>query len=203
VEPTSTNQAQEAQSIIEYFKAPARLLSVAELREIKRRDYPPRGIYCWYLQGLPATVPTDHCTWVDGHVLSYIGIAPKREPKKPPTAPLFHRRLIRNHLGGYSSSSTFRRDLGIILMADLQLEPSLYKNNKPWFGPTEKRLTAWIEIHAKAAFVAHPAPWSVEVPVIGTLSPLLNIDHNADQPFRPRLGSLREELFRRAKSNVA
>lgn len=191
------NESVSSDAIVCYFKQPLQLYAPQELRAMKSKAMPASGIYCWYFHGIPNWIPLDNCYRVNGLVLSYIGIAPKREPKSPANRTHLRRRLVSDHLGRYSSRSTLRRALGALLLDQLRLTPQLYSNGKPWFGQTEPTLTSWLNANAMVAFLGHDSPWDVEAQVIAQLSPLVNISHNERQPLRAQLAALRAKLNRK------
>jgi hypothetical protein len=97
--------------------SPDHLYSWAEISA--HRDLPPRraGIYAWYFDRVPATVPTERCSSTMGCTLLYVGIAPKAGPS---AATL--RSRVHYHFRGNAEGSTLRPTLGCLLAQELGLE---------------------------------------------------------------------------------
>ncbi len=62
----------------------------------------------------------------------------------------------------------------------------------------EQWLDSWMEENAFVCWVEHPAPWELELKILESLSPPLNIQ-NCNHPFSNELNNLRKEAKRYAR----
>ena len=166
----------EISSKIEFFKSPTKLYSPGELLDNPQLVPRQRGIYGWYFDVLPPTIPTDRdYIDVDGYKLLYVGIAGNRDNEKGD----LRRRLLRNHLGKHSTgSSTLRRTLGKLLADELELTKQS-KGDRYWFGTDgEARLRNWMIDHTRMAFQLTSNPRNIEIGIIEFLGPCLPFNKN-------------------------
>lgn len=161
------------------------------------------GVYAWYFDPPPPHVPLDGCHWHAGAVLLYAGISPKQAPtngRAPSRQRLRHR--VRYHYRGNAEGSTLRLTLGCLLSDTLQIALRRVGSGKRrTFGPDgEARLSAWLDEHARVAWLQHPEPWVLEDEMIQTLSLPLNLSGNERHPFHSRLSELRATAKREAEA---
>lgn len=149
-------QDNDIESTIEYFKSPSVLYYPKELIDNPSLVPRERGIYGWYFDVLPPTIPGDRkYIEVDGYKLLYIGISGRQNNGKGD----LRRRLINNHLGKHSTgSSTLRRTLGKLLADELALM-KYPKGDRYWFGTDgEQSLRNWMIKHTRVAFHSAVSP---------------------------------------------
>ncbi len=78
------------------------------------------GVYAGYFSAAPLGVPVDGWHRVDGTVLLYVGISPKRPPENGGHASKQTlRKRVRDHYRGNASGSTLRPTLGVLLADEL------------------------------------------------------------------------------------
>ena len=152
------------------------------------------GIYAWYFDDIPPGVPTAGChRSADGHVLLYVGIAPKMV--KVGTRPSLRtlRDRLRDHLAGNAEGSTLRLTLGCLLAEQLQIRlRRVGSGNRHTFtNPGEIVLDGWLAAHAHIAFAATDRPWEVEASLLSTMSLPLNLSGNTAHSFAAYLSRTR------------
>jgi hypothetical protein len=119
--------------------------------------------------------------------LFYVGTAPRDESSQAK----LRSRILRQHIGGNTGSSTFRFTLASLLFESMEWPPVL-KNTKTVLLPDDnKTLSAWQQEKLRLTWAVHDAPWSVEPIVIGRLEPPLNLAGNATHPFYDTVSSAR------------
>ena len=164
-------------------------------QDVLRRPSPvpaEPGIYAWYMRGLPA--PTDSCHQRAGHALVYLGIAPSRANSGATL-----RSRIRQHLNGNASGSTLRLSVGSLLAEELGI--SLRRvGRRLHFGEGEATLNSWLDQCARVCWLPHLKPWEVEAELIQSCDLPLNLEHNANHPFRPTLSAMRAAARAEARS---
>lgn len=156
---------------------------------------PSSGVYGWYFDRLPATVPMDDCHKVCEWTLAYIGISPKAPPTngKPPSKQHLWQR-VRCHFRGNAFGSTLRLTLGTLLAADLNIQLRRVGSGKRMtFAAGEARLTAWLEEHARVVWVEHATPWTLEHAILKAVSLPLNLQDNGHHAFHSRLCDIRRQ----------
>lgn len=148
------------------------------------------GLYSWWgaagcLPGIagPANAESDELE------LLYVGIASD-----------LRKRLVGNHLAPRSGSSTFRRSLAGLLMANEGWTTRRTSTRVVLVVESEAALTAWMEVHLFVGFVEHPEPETVESDVIALLQPPLNLAKNTQHPLRPVMMRARAAWHRSADS---
>ena len=186
--PAVTIPVMDADEVAARLKRPERLY---ERQELLRHPSPipaVPGLYGWYFDTLPHPSIRDIGTVTGGWSLLYIGIAPSGPPSRSNL-----RKRLRHHLSGNARGSTLRLTLGALLLDALELEPSP-ASGRLSFGPTEHRLSAWLDEHTRVVWVEHPQPWAVEAEVVRLLVVPLNRQHNAAHQFHETLWRLRSSL---------
>ncbi|WP_367134557.1 GIY-YIG nuclease family protein [Saccharothrix sp. HUAS TT1] len=175
---------------------PARVYS---RNEVLVRDSPiPKrpGVYAWYFEEVPPGVPTDGCRVTDAGTLLYVGIAPKAPPANGKAASqrgLYAR--VREHFRSNAEGSTLRLTLGCHLAERLGIQLRRVGSGKRLtFTPAgEAKLSEWMGVHARVAFIAEDEPWKLEHSLInGEVLPL-NLMDNAHNPYYPTLKALRAQ----------
>ena len=158
---------------------------------------PPRspGVYAWFFQRVPPTVPIDSCVVRDESTLLYVGISPKNEKSK---GTLQDR--LRSHFEGIAEFSTLRTTLGCLLEDELgTILRRVGSGKTQTFVEKESALSGWMADNALIAWVETPKPWVLEDHLFKALSLPLNIQGNANHPFCARLKELRKKAVRRAE----
>ena len=160
------------------------------------------GVYAWYFDQVPPGVPVEGCHRVAGHVLLYVGIAPKAtkaSPTKPSERTL--RCRLGDHVAGNAEGSTIRLTLGCLLADTLgiQLRRVGSGRRRTFTNPGERVLDRWMADHARVTWVAVEEPWVVEKLLLAALSLPLNLQGNR-HPFVPTLKRIRREAKQRAKA---
>jgi len=180
--------------LVEELTVQPPLYSRAELLD---RDSPlpsAPGLYAWFFEQAPRSVPTEECFRRDGATLLYVGIAPSR----PTTKKSNLRSRIRQHLRGNASSSTLRLSLGCLLAPELGISLKYIKSRFK-LGDDEQRLNAWLDQNAYVCWTEFDEPWLAEGSVIKSLSLPLNLEHNDSHPFAAKLSAVRKNARQRAR----
>jgi hypothetical protein len=172
-----------------FIQVPSKLFTVADV--IKRPSAAPNeaGLYAWWFDDLP-NVPLEGAREQEGFRLAYIGIASAREG-----SPRTLKMRLSNHCNGPIATSTLRRSLAALLMAELNLQPIRSPGQKTWLAEAgEFRLTEWLAKHARITWTASATPWLLEEDLLRNGPPLaLNIVGNK-HAFVPELRVLRRQL---------
>jgi hypothetical protein len=127
-----------------------------------------QGLYAWWgatsvLPQLPGSPhPADSVIR-----LFYVGLATN-----------LHARITRNHMRR-SGSSTLRRTLAGLLLADEGLGTRWTGDRVVLVDEDEWRLTAWMRQHLELSWCEHVEPRRVEADVIRRLRPPLNVNHTS------------------------
>lgn len=138
------------------------------------------GFYAWWIKlgSVPGVPPSPHPTEPGRHLL-YVGIAPGRAI----SGRTIRTRVLDQHLGGNTGSSTFRLSLASLLMDTLQFRP-LKKQNKVVLSRDEnKALSDWQRQSLRITWCEQMRPWDFEAEVIASMKPPLNLAGNAAHPF--------------------
>lgn len=157
-----------------------------------RATLPDRsGVYAWWTdKGAIPGVPSEPHPREGDLQLFYVGIAP-RDARSSAT---LKTRIVSNHLGGNTGSSTFRFALAALLIDTLRLTP--HHTTTKYVLPTAQNqaLSTWQREHLKLSWVEHDAPWSIEGEIIAALRPPLNLAGNAAHPFHSTLSQARDRF---------
>lgn len=159
----------------------------AEIRSLAPQE---PGLYSWWgtVGCLPGIAGPQHAR-DDRLELFYIGIASD-----------LRKRLVGNHLAPRSGSSTLRRSLASLLMADEGWTTRRTASRVVLSAEHEIALTTWMEAHLFIGLLAHPEPDTVESAVIALLQPPLNLAKNTQHPLRPVMVRARAAWHRSADS---
>ncbi|RBY88124.1 GIY-YIG nuclease family protein [Blastococcus sp. TBT05-19] len=146
------------------------------------------GLYAWWapagaVPGIPG--PAHPTVALE---LLYVGIAPSRTTSRAS----LRSRVLGNHAGGNTGSSTLRRSLAALL-TDSQGYRTRWTSRTVLEPADEQRLSAWMREHLSLTWAVHPAPWDVEAAVIERLTPPLN---QADNRAHPLYAVVREARAR-------
>ena len=153
-----------------------------------------RGVYAWWTErGAIPGVPAQPHPREEALDLFYIGRAPRDER----SSATLKSRIVDNHLGGNTGSSTFRLALAALLIDTLPLTPHRTKTKYVLPAAQNQALSAWQREHLKLSWVEHDAPWLMEDDIIAVLRPPLNLAGNASHPFHATLSKARDR-FRKA-----
>lgn len=133
------------------------------------------GIYAWWAR--PEVLPefTGLTNPVAGELrLLYLGLATN-----------LRRRIVINHLK-QSGSSTLRRTLAGLLLNE-QGYRTTWTDRVVLVPDDEARLTAWMTEHLRLTWAEHPDPHTIEMDLIASLAPPLNVDGAAKGDVRDRI----------------
>lgn len=150
------------------------------------------GIYGWWFD--PAFLPdqTGGILVQNGLRLLYVGIAPSRPATTSGQGARTLRDRLKNHCRGPIRTSTLRRTLAAVLATEEGFIISRLESGKVSMSASdEQRLSGWMDGHAKIAYMAAQAPWSLEAELLAWGPSLpLNISGSRN-PFRHQLKALR------------
>ncbi|WP_432507406.1 GIY-YIG nuclease family protein [Kineococcus arenarius] len=152
------------------------------------------GVYAWYFDAAPPGVPVGGCHHVDGMVLLYVGISPKRPPaNEGPVSKQTLRRRVRYHYRGNAYGSTLRLTLGVLLADELGigLRRVGSTGNRLTFSDGEAVLSEWMAEHARVCWVEDSQPWLAETQLIEGVDLPLNLAQNAHGNFHAQLTEAR------------
>ena len=111
----------DIQQIIETLVYKGRLFSRSDVNAKPCPVPQEPGLYAWFFNDIPDTVPTENCYGREGWKLLYIGIARSSLTSKA----TLRNRIKGQHLNGNCYGSTLRRTLAVVL--EKQLGVSLQK----------------------------------------------------------------------------
>ncbi len=192
----------ETREAVQELIHPNRLWSRAEVLDKECPLPKAPGVYAWYFDQLPPTVPGGSSHTFEGRYLLYVGISPKPPPKNgaaPSTQTVIKR--LRYHYRGNAAGSTLRLTLGCLLDAEIGVElRRVGSGNRMTFGSGESRLSEWMAEHTRVACVACVSPWDAEHYMIDNYSLPLNLDQNTMHAFHSALSKLRREAKLRARN---
>ncbi|KAE8766142.1 GIY-YIG nuclease family protein [Georgenia thermotolerans] len=145
------------------------------------------GLYAWWCE--PGLVP-DLAHAPDGPTVSkdgrlellYVGL----------TTGTLRQRIVGNHLGNRTGSSTLRRALGAWLGEAEGWQREWRSGRQQHSSTSEAELTRWMRENLYLTWVRHPNPSDVEADVIRLLLPPLNYVHNSAHPNYSELRRRRE-----------
>lgn len=154
------------------------------------------GFYAWWTSGwseLGAPVhphPTE-----SGWSLLYVGISPARAS----SSASLRGRVLKQHLGGNTGSSTFRLTLAALLREQYAWCP--VRRTKKVVLTTEDNaaLSRWQQSNLGLTWATCAMPWNIEDEVIMRMQPPLNLASNASHDFFPTVQSARASFRRAAK----
>jgi hypothetical protein len=171
-------------------KVPSALFTVADIIKTPSAAPNEAGLYAWWFDELPK-VPLDAAWEQEGFRLAYVGIASSR-----PGSRRTLRQRLRNHCSGPIATSTLRRSLAAVLIDLLELHPSSGPGKKVKLpAEEESRLSDWLAVHGRVAWITHAEPWVSEPELLKSGPPLaLNIRGN-NHEFLEKLLALRKQLF--------
>ena len=172
---------------------PCRLSDIRKSADVVPKE---SGVYVWYFEGLPPSVPTRACFKRGRKRLLYVGISPENKSSRETL-----RSRIRFHYLRNAEGSTLRRTLGCLLSRKLRIELRRVGSGKRnTFGEVgEARLTRWMATNAAVAWVKTKAPWTVESHLIKALKTPLNIESNRTHGFCRELCQLRAKCLKNAR----
>jgi hypothetical protein len=130
--------------------------------------------------------------------LFYIGISPRDEK----SAQTLRGRVVGQHLGGNTSSSTFRFVLAALLLDDLALMPRATAKKYTLDADDNRRLREWQQAHLRLTWCVRERPWEIEPQVIALMRPPLNSAGNAGHPFYERARAARAAFRTAARDTV-
>lgn len=190
------------QELVEGLLTPRRVYSRGEATS-RSSAVPARpGVYAWYFDEVPPGVLTEGCRVGEFGTLLYVGIAPKAPPANGARPSRRHlRQRIGYHFGGNAYGSTLRLTLGCHLTERLGIElRRVGSGTRLTFTKRgEDRLSTWMGVHARVAFILDEEPWKLERELIRREVLPLNIADNAHSPYYLSLRALRDEHKRRAR----
>lgn len=138
------------------------------------------GFYAWWVkQGALTGVPgRPHPTEPELHLL-YVGISPRDAASQQN----LRARLLDNHIGGNTGSSTFRFVLASLLLSELDLHPRKKAKKVVLDREDNVRLREWQTENLRLTWCERHAPWEIEGQVIAEMKPPLNAAGNNAHPF--------------------
>lgn len=154
------------------------------------------GVYAWYFEGLPPSVPTKACFKRGQKRLLYVGISPENKSSRETLCSRIRFHFLRNAEG-----STLRRTIGCLLSKKLRIELRRVGSGKRHtFGKAgEAKLTRWLAKNAAVTWVKTKTPWSVESNLIKALKTPLNIESNRAHGFCRELCQIRAKCLKNAR----
>lgn len=160
------------------------------------------GVYAWYFNEIPPSVPIDGCRVVDGHTLLYVGISPKKPSADGLRASRQTMRTrVSYHYRGNAYGSTLRLSLGSVLAAELAIQlRRVGSGTRLTFSTGEEALSDWMSRHARVCWLETAEPWVLEEELIHHLVLPLNLDQNTRSSFRKELSEARGLQRTRARS---
>ncbi|MHB8060465.1 MAG: GIY-YIG nuclease family protein [Gaiellaceae bacterium] len=138
------------------------------------------GLYAWWVKqdALPGVPGRPHPTEPELRLL-YVGISPRNASSKQN----LRARLIGNHIGGNTGSSTFRFVLASFLLSELDLHPHKAKKKVVLDRGDNARLREWQAENLRLTWCERRAPWEIEAEVINEMKPPLNSAGNSTHPL--------------------
>jgi hypothetical protein len=149
-----------------------------------------RGVYAWFFNSIPASVPVSDCFVRNGLTLLYVGISPKNARSRQNL-----RKRITYHYRGNAEGSTLRLTLGTLLAetSDFPLRRVGSGKRMTFTHLGEQWLDEWMSDHANVCWIEHQEPWLLEQEMLNTISLPLNIQGNRDHPFSSALSAFRSK----------
>lgn len=165
------------------------------------------GFYAWWLvpgalPGVPSQVHPGDDTHLD---VLYVGIAPGYATSQQ----TMRSRVLNNHLGGNTGSSTFRFSLAALLLEAEGFQPTMKKSKKTTkyvlSREDNRRLSNWQQVNLSLTWCEQPEPWKGELEkrVIAAMQPPMNLAENSSHPFHRTMSAARSrfrEAARRAST---
>jgi len=145
------------------------------------------GLYAWWAAAgsIPGIAgPAHPCAPLE---MLYVGIAPSRATSKA----RLRSRLLGNHAGGNTGSSTLRRSLAALL-TDSEQYRTRWTSRTVLLPEDEQRLTEWMRANLWLTWAVHEVPWAVEAEVIERLAPPLNQADNSAHALYPFVRAARK-----------
>lgn len=170
--------------------APRHLYSWSEIQSDPSVLPQQGGIYGWYFDRGLIGVPKRGCHGISRRKLLYVGISPSGPRSK---GTVYSR--VSYHFSGNAGGSTLRTTLASLLQA--QLRARLRRVGRSEYirltSDGERRLTDWMDRHARVCWTVCAKPWEVEPMVIRAIRLPLNLAHNPDNDFRDDLMRVRKK----------
>jgi len=182
---------------------PSRLYSRAEVLDRPSPVPEASGVYAWYFEDAPPSVPTEDAHKRHGHSLLYVGIAPRKPAATGKASGRTLRDRLRQHYALNAYGSTLRLTLGCLLGYELRRIASVKHPGtakRMTFGPAEADLSAWMSQNARVVWAPCDEPWRLEDQLIDRLNPPLNLRGNAHNNFYPTLRATRAACKQTAAS---
>lgn len=147
------------------------------------------GFYAWWLVpgSLPHVPRQPHPRDDVDLDLLYVGIAPNSATSKQ----TLRSRVLKNHLGGNTGSSTFRLSLAAILMDSENFQPRMTTTKYVLTRDDNHRLSDWQRSNLFLTWCERTEPWTVEGGVIATMQPPMNLADNSSHPFHRTMTAAR------------
>lgn len=159
------------------------------------------GVYAWYFDEIPPTVPVDGCHQTRFGTLLYVGISPSAPPAgggRQSRQTL--RKRLRQHYRGNASGSTLRLSLGSLLAEQLDIQlRRVGRTERLTFADDEAVLSRWMAERSRVCWVEHDSPWILEGAIIANLTLPLNLKQNSRSAFYSGLKEARAVQRRRAR----
>ncbi len=148
-------------SMLQPLLQPAVLFNPTDIAATRSSLVPAeRGIYGWWFDAALPGVPREGAISADGRHLLYVGIAPNGTSE---TSVRNLRSRLRDHCAGQIARSTLRWTVATLLSDELELEIHRNPRGKPVMSREgEQRLSNWMGLHMRVAWLIHPRPREVE-----------------------------------------
>jgi hypothetical protein len=178
---------------------PNRLIAARDVLADRSLVPAVRGIYGWWFDEAPPSVPLEDTLVIGKHHLLYVGIAPRAPSKSgSESASTLNSRITKNHLGSRIGSSTLRRSLAWLMQDTLDLDIGRRGKKAVMSREDERRLTTWMAEHAAISFMADDCAWELEDELVASGKPALPLNlKGSSHTFAPTLRGLRARPIER------
>jgi hypothetical protein len=157
------------------------------------------GFYAWWARdGAMPSVPREPHPTAAEFSLLYVGIAPARES----SSQLLRGRVVGNHLGGNTGSSTFRLTLASLLCEEQSWCPVPSATKALLADADNAALTQWQRDNLGVTWATRQRPWEIEHEVIARMKPPLNLAANAGHPFLATVRDARARFRAMARAST-
>jgi len=153
------------------------------------------GLYAWWgrFGALPGISGPKHPT--APAQLLYVGIAPNGST----SSSTLRSRVVGDHLGGTTGSSTLRRTLAALLV-EQQGWHVRWTTRPVLVNRDEAALSGWMAQTLHLTWAEHPQPWTAEVDAVAALGPPLNQAENRSHPMHGLVADARRRLREQARA---
>lgn len=172
-------------------------------RRLDEGGLPERpGFYAWWVVpgGLPGVPYHPHPNRKADLGLLYVGIAPNSATSQQ----TLRSRVLKNHLGGNTGSSTFRFSLAALLFEQEGFHPTTTQIKFVLPRQDNRRLSEWQQGNLSLTWCAQLEPWKgmLEAEVIAEMQPPMNLAENSDHPFHATMSDARRRFREAARRDA-